>query len=89
MTRERLRMLEIDKVLAKHARKQKYAKMTHEIRSAQNRAHIRNELDRIEGVLYHRVASGLQRDVLFEQKRVQLQQALKESLFDRAGSSAL
>ena len=82
MGRERLRALEIDKILARHARRQKHAKMTHEIRSAQNRAHIRNELDRIEGVLFSRVASGLQRDVLLERKREKLQRALRESLFD-------
>ena len=82
MGRERLRALEIDKILARHARRQKHAKMTHEIRSAQNRAHIRNELDRIEGVLFNRVASGLQRDVLFEQKREKLRRTLREALFD-------
>lgn len=81
MTHERLRLLQIDKILARHARKQKYAKMTHDIRSAQDRALVRNELDRIEGVLFHRVASGLQSDVLFEQKRAKLQRALKDSLF--------
>ena len=80
--RDKLRAAELDQYIARHERRRKYARMTHDIRKAQEANHLRNELQRIEGVIFHRIGPGPREHVLFEHKREKLQQALKENLFD-------
>ena len=80
--RDKLRAAELDKFIARHERRRKLARMTHDIKRADQANHLRNELQRIEGVLFHRVGPGPRDHVLFEHKRDKLRQALKDNLFD-------
>ena len=77
-----LRAAELAKYIARHEKRRKLARMTHDIRRAQQANHLRNELDRIEGVIFHRIGPGPRDHVLFEHKREKLRQALKDNLFD-------
>ncbi len=78
----KLRAAELDQFIARHERRRKLARMTHDIKRARGANHLRNELQRIEGVIFHRVGPGPRDHVLFEHKRAKLRQALKENLFD-------
>ena len=80
--RDKLRAALLDQHIARHERRRKLARMTHDIKRAQEANHLRNELQRIEGVIFHRIGPGPRDHVLFEHKREKLQQALKENLFD-------
>ena len=80
--RGKLRAAELDQYIARHERRRKLARMTHDIKRAQEANHLRNELQRIEGVIFHRVGPGPRDHVPFAHKRDKLRQALKENLFD-------
>ena len=82
--RERLHALELDKYIERFNRRRKHARMTHDIRRAQNAAHLRNEIERVEGVMLHRLHPGLQQHALFEHQRTKLHQAMRENLSDIA-----
>ena len=56
--------------------------MTHDIHRAMQATRLRNELDRIEGDIFHRVGPGPRDHALFEHKREKLRQTLKENPFD-------
>ena len=80
--RDKLRAAELDQYIARHERRRELARMTHDIRRAQQANLLRNELDRTEGVIFHRVGPGPRDHVLFGHKRDKLRQALKDNLFD-------
>ena len=68
--------------LAKFERRKKYASMAHELRQAQTRRHLYNDLQRVEGVPYHRLREGMQDHAQFKLQKEKLQRAIAESLFD-------
>ena len=56
--------------------------MAHEPRQAQTRRHLYNDLQRVEGVLYHRLREGMQDHAQFKLQKKKLQRVIAESLFD-------
>ena len=80
--RDKPRAAELDQYIGRHGRRPKLARTTPDIKRAQEANHLRKELQRIEGVIFHRVGPGPRDHVLFEHKRDKLRQALKENLFD-------
>ena len=71
----------IKEALKRMDRRRKYATFSHEIRQNQDRRHMANDLQRIEGMLYHRLRPGLAEHALFEQQRDKLHAAIKEIRF--------
>ena len=69
--------------LARYEKRKKYASMAHELRQAQTRRHLYDDLQRVEGVLYHRLREGMQDKAQFKLQKEKLQRALAESLLDR------
>ncbi len=80
--RDKPRAAERDKYIARPERRRNLDWMTYDIRRVQEANPLRNELQRIGGVIFHRVGPGPRDHVLFEHKREKLRQALKENLFD-------
>ena len=76
------RHMTVTQALARWERRLKYASFAHDIRVAQEQRHLRNDLERIEGMLYHRLRPGLQEHALFERQRTKLQAAIAETMFD-------
>ena len=72
----------LEQALARFEKRKKYASMAHELRQAQTRRHLYNDLQRIEGVLYHRLREGMQDHAQFKLQKEKLQSAIAESLFD-------
>ena len=72
----------LKQALARYERRKKYASMAHELRQAQTRRHLYNDLQRVEGVPYHRLREGMQDHAQFNLKKEKLQRADAESLFD-------
>ena len=68
--------------MARFEKRKKYASMAHELRQAQTRRHLYNDLQRVEGVLYHRLREGMQDHAQFKLQKEKLQRAIAESLFD-------
>ena len=62
--------------------RKKYARFMQEIRANQDRRRLFNDLQRIEGVLYHRLRHGLREHALFEQQRAKVQAAIAATMFD-------
>ena len=56
--------------------------MAHELRQAQTRRHLYNDLQRVEGVLYHRLREGMQDRGHFAMQKEKLQRAIRENMFD-------
>ena len=56
--------------------------MAHELRQAQTRRHLYNDLQRVEGVLYHRLREGMQDHAQFAMQKQKLQRAIADSLLD-------
>ena len=56
--------------------------MAHELRQAQTRRHLYNDLQRVEGVLYHRLREGMQDHGQFAMQKEKLQRAIRETMFD-------
>ena len=52
--------------LARYEKRKKYASMAHELRQAQTRRHLYDDLQRVEGVLYHRLREGMQDKAQFK-----------------------
>ena len=68
--------------LARFERRKKYASMAHEIRQAQTRRHLYDDLHRVHGVLYHRLREGMRDHAQFAMQKEKLQRAIAESLLD-------
>ena len=69
--------------LARYEKRKKYASMAHELRQAQTRRHLYDDLRRVEGVLYHRLREGMHDKAQFEMQNEKLQRAIAESLLDK------
>ena len=69
--------------LARYEKRKKYASMAHELRQAQTRRHLYDDLQRVEGVLYHRLREGMHDKAQFKMQKVTLQRAIAESLLDK------
>ena len=67
--------------LARYEKRKKYASMAHELRQAQTR-HLYDDLQRVEGVLYHRLREGMQDHGQFAMQKEKLQRAIRETMFD-------
>ena len=52
-------------------------------RRAQTRRHLYDDLQRVEGVLYHRLREGMQDKAQFKMQKEKLQRAIAESLLDK------
>ena len=68
--------------LSKLEKRKKYASMAHELRRAQTRRHLHNDLQRVEGVLYHRLREGMRDHAQFAMQKTKLEKAIRETLFD-------
>ena len=71
----------VKQALARMERRKKYHDFMHEIRMNQDRRHLFNDLQRIEGQLYHRLRPGLREHALFEKQRAKLQAAIADTMF--------
>ena len=69
--------------LARYEKRKKYASMAHELRQAQTRRHLYDDLQRVEGVLHHRLREGMQDKAQFKMQKEKLQRAIAESLLDK------
>ena len=68
--------------LARFEKRKKYASMAHELRQAQTRRNLYNDLQRIEGVLYHRLREGMRDHAQFAMQKEKLEKASRETMFD-------
>ena len=68
--------------LARFEKRKKYASMTHELCQAQTRRNLYNDLQRVEGVLYHRLREGMRDHAQFAFQKEKLQRAIRETMFD-------
>ena len=71
--------------LARFEKRKKYASMAHELRQAQTRRNGRNlynDLQRVEGVLHHRLREGTIDHAQFATQEEKLQRATREAMFD-------
>ena len=68
--------------LARFEKRKKYASMAHERPQAQTRRNIYNDLQRVEGVLYHRLRAGMHDHAQFAMQKEKLQRAIRDSLLD-------
>ena len=69
--------------LARCEKRKKYASMAHELRQAQTRRHLYDDLQRVEGVQYHRLREGMHDKAQFKMQKEKLQRAIAESLLDK------
>ena len=69
--------------MARYKKRKKYASVAHELRQAQTRRHLYDDLQRVEGVLYHRLREGMQDKAQFKMQKEKLQRAIAESLLDK------
>ena len=72
----------LEQALARFEKRKKYASMAHEIRQAQTRRHLYNDLERVKGVMYHRPPIPMRDHAQFAVQKEKLQRAIAESLFD-------
>ncbi len=68
--------------LARFERRKTYASMAHELRQAQTRRNLYSDLQRVEGVLYHRLREGMRDHAQFAMQKEKLQRAIRETMFD-------
>ena len=68
--------------LARFEKRKKYASMAHELRQAQSCRSLHNDLQRVEGVLYHRLREGMGDHAQFVLQKEKLQKAIRETMFD-------
>ena len=68
--------------LARFEKRKKYASMAHELRQAQQRRHLHNDLQRVQGVLYHRLREGMHDHAQFAMQKQKLERAIRETMFD-------
>ena len=71
----------LEQALARFEKRKKVASMAHELRQAQTRRHLYNDLQRVEGVLYHGLREGMQDHAQFKLQKEKLQRGIAESLF--------
>ena len=67
--------------LSRMERRKKYHDFLVEIRKNQDRRHLQNDLERIAGMLFHRLRPGLREHALFEHQRSKIQAAITETMF--------
>ena len=79
--RERERPM-LAQALARFEKRKEYASMAHELRQAQTRRDLYNDLQRVEGVLYHRLREGMRDHALFATQKENFQRAIRETMFD-------
>ena len=72
----------VKQALARWEKRKKYASMAHELRQAQTRRNLYNDLQRVEGVLYHRLREGMHDHAQFAIQKEKLQRAMRETMFD-------
>ena len=72
----------LEQALARFEKRKKYASMAHELRQAQTRRNLYNDLQRVQGVLYHRLREGMHDRAQFAVQKQKLQRAIAESLLD-------
>ena len=72
----------LEQALARFEKRKKYASMAHELRQAQTRRHLYNDLQRVQGVMYHRLREGMHDHAQFAVQKEKLQRAIAESLLD-------
>ena len=72
----------LEQALARFERRKKYASMAHELRQAQTRRHLYNDLQRVKGILDHKLREGMQDHMPFKLQKEKLRRAIAESLFD-------
>ena len=68
--------------LAQFEKRKKYVCMMHDLRQAQTRRNLYNHLQRVEGVLYHRLREGMRDHAQFAMQKEKLQRAIRETMFD-------
>ena len=68
--------------LARFEKRKKYASMAHELRQAQTRRNLYNDLQRVQGVLYHRLREGMHDHAQFAVQKQKLQRAIAEPLLN-------
>ena len=71
----------VKEALSRMERRKKYHDFLVEIRKNQDRRHPQNDLERIEGMLFHRLRPGLREHALFEHQRSKVQAAIAETMF--------
>ena len=71
----------VKQALSRMETRKKYHDFLVEIRKNQDRRHMQNDLQRIEGMLFHRLRPGLREHALFEQQRTKLKAAIAETMF--------
>ena len=72
----------LEQALARFEKRKKYASMAHELRQAQTRRHLYNDLQRVEGVIYKRLREGMQDHAQFAMQKEKLQRAIRETMFN-------
>ena len=64
--------------------RRKHFKSMHDLRVAQNRATLVNELHRVHGTMYGRLRQGQQEFATFAQQKQKLLREISESMFDES-----
>ena len=72
----------LEQALARYEKRKKYASMAHELRQAQTRRQLQNDLQRVQGVLYHRLREGMHDHAQFAMQKEKLERAIRETMFD-------
>ena len=73
----------LEQALAQLEKRKKYASMAHELRQAQTRRRLHNDLQRVEGVRCHRLREGMQDHGQFATQKEKPQRAIRETMFDQ------
>ena len=63
--------------------RKKHFKSMHDLRVAQDRATLMNELHRVHGTMYGRLRPGQLEFATFEQQKQKLMREIAESMFDK------
>ena len=63
--------------------RKKHFKSMHDLRVAQNRATLMNELHRVRGTMYERLRPGQREFATFELQKQKLLREIAETMFDR------
>ena len=77
-----LRRLTVRQALERLETRKKHFKSMHDLRVAQNRATLMNELHRVHGTMYGRLRPGQREFANFEQQKQKLLREIAESMFD-------
>ena len=78
----RRREFTLSQALERAETRKKLASMRDDLERAQRQRSLRDELDRVEGVLYHRLRPGQAAHVLHAQQATKLREALARDMFD-------